>query len=61
VGVAAEPPLVGWRDKHRLTITACTFDGTLEVADAQRFLSAVRAGVGRARAYGCGLLSLRPA
>jgi CRISPR system Cascade subunit CasE len=61
VGVAADPPLVGWRGKRRLTITACTFDGTLEVAEAARFLVAVREGVGRARAYGCGLLSLRPA
>lgn len=36
------------------------YEGVLEVADPVALLSAVREGVGKARAYGCGLLMLRP-
>ncbi|MDE1145776.1 MAG: type I-E CRISPR-associated protein Cas6/Cse3/CasE [Azospirillaceae bacterium] len=36
------------------------YDGVLRVRDPGRLAEALRGGVGRARAYGCGLLLLRP-
>lgn len=37
------------------------FEGVLEVTDPETFLVAVRRGLGRAKAFGCGLLLLRRA
>jgi CRISPR system Cascade subunit CasE len=34
--------------------------GTLEVVDPQRFLAQIAKGFGRARAFGCGLMLIRP-
>ncbi|MBP2479698.1 CRISPR system Cascade subunit CasE [Crossiella equi] len=58
--VAASPVsrLTGNRKNHRLTITPVRFDGHLVVTDAEVFRQAVIGGIGRAKAYGCGLLSL---
>lgn len=44
--------------KGRVTIQTATFDGRLEVVDPDRLRSALLDGVGRAKAYGCGLLTL---
>lgn len=71
VAVAArpQPRQVGWRPDaregtgsgaRRLTHAAVIFDGHLEVLDAERFLDTVRGGVGSAKAYGFGLLSVAP-
>jgi CRISPR system Cascade subunit CasE len=50
----------GRRRTNRITIRQASFDGVLEAADAAALKQAVLNGVGRARAYGCGLLSLAP-
>ena len=47
--------------KHRLTLSMVTFEGLLEIKDAARLADHMRKGVGRAKAYGCGLLTLAPA
>lgn len=64
------PPLVGYknapgktpgRDRRKITVTPVTFDGRLRITDAEAFRSTLRTGIGRAKAYGCGLISLAPA
>lgn len=47
---------------QRLNVSLATaqFDGLLEVTDADRLRAALCAGVGRGKAYGCGLLTLSP-
>jgi CRISPR system Cascade subunit CasE len=45
---------------RRLTVGTATFDGALEVIDGMAFLAALRGGIGPAKAYGCGLLSIAP-
>lgn len=42
----------------RVNIKAARFDGFLTVTDGGRFETALRAGIGPAKAFGCGLLSL---
>lgn len=46
--------------RHRLCHAASQFDGTALVQDPQTAREAIITGIGRARAYGCGLLSLAP-
>lgn len=46
---------------RQVTISTATFDGLLRVTDPVALRSALTAGVGRAKAYGCGLLTLAPA
>lgn len=43
---------------HKVTIHRAVADGILTVVDGERLRNAVVSGVGRARAYGCGLLSV---
>lgn len=40
------------------TITRAQFDGALEVIDAELLRTALTHGIGRAKAYGCGLMTL---
>jgi CRISPR system Cascade subunit CasE len=47
--------------RSRITIDAVRYEGRLVVRDAEQLVDAVRAGIGPAKAYGCGLLSLAPA
>ncbi|GII94321.1 type I-E CRISPR-associated protein Cas6/Cse3/CasE [Sinosporangium siamense] len=55
------PRLVGKRrEKHPITIHPVRYDGHLVVVDPAAFTEAVVSGVGRAKPYGCGLLSLAP-
>jgi CRISPR system Cascade subunit CasE len=58
--VAADRPLMrGRRDGNaRLTIEPCRFEGILEITDAECFRVSITSGIGRAKAYGCGLLSV---
>ncbi|MDV6013051.1 type I-E CRISPR-associated protein Cas6/Cse3/CasE [Haloechinothrix sp. LS1_15] len=50
------------RGNRRVTVATATFQGQLEVTDVDALRSALTFGVGRAKAYGCGLLTLaRPA
>jgi CRISPR system Cascade subunit CasE len=63
-----DPPVHGWRSataataerpaRSRISFEGLTFEGILEVADPDRFAAAVRTGVGPAKAYGYGLLSI---
>jgi len=45
----------------RLTVRGVAFEGVLTVTDPERLRIAVARGIGPAKAYGCGLLSLAPA
>lgn len=44
----------------QVTLATAQFDGLLEVTDAEALRSALTGGVGRGKAYGCGLLTLAP-
>lgn len=48
------------RNGRQVTIQQATFDGKLEVTSAERLKSALTMGVGKAKGYGCGLLTLAP-
>jgi CRISPR system Cascade subunit CasE len=47
--------------KPRVTLATATFDGRLRVTDADALRRTLTAGLGRAKAYGCGLMTLAPA
>lgn len=50
------------RDGQRVTLRVATYDGQLEVANADALRAVLTTGLGHAKAYGCGLLTLaRPA
>lgn len=44
-----------------VTIDTATFEGVLTVVDAERFREMLLGGLGGAKAYGCGLLTVAPA
>jgi CRISPR system Cascade subunit CasE len=46
---------------HKLTLLAVRFDGLLQVTDPAQLVETVRHGVGSAKGFGFGLLSLAPA
>jgi CRISPR system Cascade subunit CasE len=50
----------GNRKGRRVTLVAVTFDGRLEVTDPDALRRTLTQGVGRGKAYGCGLLTLAP-
>ncbi|MBE2998647.1 type I-E CRISPR-associated protein Cas6/Cse3/CasE [Nocardiopsis sp. HNM0947] len=64
VDVVPLPPAIGYKGtssrRSKITVSPAQFDGRLVVTDADAFAEAVRTGIGRAKAYGCGLLSLAP-
>jgi CRISPR system Cascade subunit CasE len=43
-----------------VTIVQVAYEGGMEVTDPDRLKSALTSGIGRGRAYGCGLLTLAP-
>ena len=47
-----------WIAFKKVRIRAVTFDGILKVADADSFRLALTKGIGRGKAYGCGLLTV---
>jgi CRISPR system Cascade subunit CasE len=47
--------------KHKVTIHTVQFDGRLQITDTTQFNTALKQGIGPAKAFGCGLLSLAPA
>ena len=51
----------GGRGKRGLTLFGVRFDGALTVTSPDRLLHAVRSGIGPAKGFGFGLLSLAPA
>lgn len=46
------------RHGNRVTLGIATFEGVLEITDSTLFLSTLTCGIGRAKAYGCGLLTI---
>lgn len=44
----------------KATLTTAVFDGTLEVLDVDSFRRALCCGIGRAKAFGCGLMTIAP-
>ena len=44
----------------KVVITRVTFEGILTVTDKDSFIGALTQGIGRAKAYGCGLLTIIP-
>ncbi|WP_228978478.1 type I-E CRISPR-associated protein Cas6/Cse3/CasE [Streptomyces sp. DH12] len=46
--------------KHSVSVLAVTFDGRLEVTDPTALRRTLTAGLGKAKAYGCGLMTLAP-
>lgn len=46
---------------HKLTLNIVQFDGRLQVTDPDKLITALHQGIGPAKAFGCGLLSLAPA
>ena len=47
--------------KGRVTLKAVTYDGRLEVTDPDALRRVLTSGLGKAKAYGCGLMTLAPA
>jgi CRISPR system Cascade subunit CasE len=43
---------------HQVTLSMATFEGALTVSDPERFRQSLVFGIGRAKAYGCGLLTI---
>src|SRR5699024_7379090 len=41
-----------------VSLSTARFEGTLEIIDAEALRTTLNQGIGRARAYGCGLLTL---
>ena len=49
------------KKRHKLTLFTVQYDGLLHITDADKFHHALMHGIGPAKAFGCGLLSLAPA
>lgn len=45
---------------HKLRLFTVQFDGILQVTDSDRFSEVLASGIGPAKAFGCGLLSIAP-
>lgn len=48
------------KESSKITLSCTQFDGKLEVTDADAFRKALVHGMGRARAFGCGMLTVVP-
>ncbi|MDR1404634.1 MAG: type I-E CRISPR-associated protein Cas6/Cse3/CasE [Candidatus Methanoplasma sp.] len=46
------------REDRRVTFSAVTFEGILKVEDADLMVDSMKRGIGRAKGYGCGLLTV---
>lgn len=44
--------------RSRVTLTRASYEGLLQITDAQKLRSALVEGMGHAKAYGCGLMTL---
>ncbi|MBB5157379.1 type I-E CRISPR-associated protein Cas6/Cse3/CasE [Saccharopolyspora phatthalungensis] len=67
IAPSPSPQLTGYKTatnarsgRHKITISPVRYDGHLIVTDPNALAAAVQHGIGRAKAYGCGLLSLAP-
>ena len=43
-----------------ITLRTATFEGSLTVANAEQFKETLKRGIGKAKAYGCGLITVAP-
>jgi CRISPR system Cascade subunit CasE len=48
------------REGAPITFASVDYEGALTVVDPARFANALAAGIGKAKAFGCGLLLIRP-
>jgi CRISPR system Cascade subunit CasE len=46
------------KSRDRVTINTAVFEGHLTITDLERFRHTLLRGIGRAKAYGCGLLTI---
>ncbi|PWI43201.1 type I-E CRISPR-associated protein Cas6/Cse3/CasE [Streptomyces sp. ICBB 8177] len=46
---------------RRVTLTTVTYDGRLEITEPEALRRVLTSGLGKAKAYGCGLMTLAPA
>ncbi|MEU1126066.1 type I-E CRISPR-associated protein Cas6/Cse3/CasE [Streptomyces sp. NPDC005899] len=53
-------PAAATTRKAPVSLVTVTFDGRLEVTDPELLRRTLRQGIGKAKAYGCGLLTLAP-
>lgn len=60
VNICDEGPQRGQRNGGALTLKAVQFDGILRVTDADAFRATLAEGIGPAKAFGFGLLSVAP-
>jgi CRISPR system Cascade subunit CasE len=62
---AKQPDVIGWqgkgKDSRQLTFQSVLFDGVLQVMEPDLFMQALKNGVGPAKGFGFGLLSLAKA
>ncbi len=54
------PRTVARRTPNSATVEAVRYDGQLVINDPDKFIEGINVGVGPAKSYGCGLLSLAP-
>ena len=59
--VVQSEPISFWRQGKLVTLGIATFEGTLQVTDPALFSKSLTEGIGRAKAYGCGLLTIAEA
>jgi CRISPR system Cascade subunit CasE len=48
------------RNGSTVTLRIASYDGRLQITDADALRKALTSGIGHAKAYGCGLLTLAP-
>jgi CRISPR system Cascade subunit CasE len=51
----------GRERRLEVTLVTATYDGRLQVADPDKLRTVLTQGLGKAKAYGCGLMTLAPA
>jgi len=56
--VTASDVLLGRKDEGRISVQRACFEGLLQVRSLDAFSRALTAGIGPAKAFGCGLLSV---
>lgn len=44
--------------KHGFTVKSVVFEGVLQITDTKKFKQALKQGIGREKAYGCGLMTI---
>lgn len=58
--VSGQELLESKKDCHRLTIKQVLFEGRLRVVDPSKLAEALALGIGPAKSFGCGMLSIAP-